>query len=117
MDSFLTLKGKKDENGSGLEIEGPIPNHLADQLLTCGLCLGVVTKVRYILLGHAHMKVTLDVFTGENRGLVILEVEGDEKTVKDFTIPSYVTREVTNDHRYSCSQLAQKPYSTWEVRD
>ena len=108
---LFTLKGKKDENGKGMEIEGSIDPQLAANLLA--VAVGTVSKTRYTLSKSKELTVTLDVFQGQNRGLVILEVEGDEKSVKDYPVPSWATREVTNAHEYSCSQLALKPFLEW----
>lgn len=108
--AYFTLKGKKDEHGSGVELEGEMNYLTALDMLTNGgpLLLGTVTKFRYNLgLGWS-----VDVFTGPNQGLVIAEYEG--KSVEDVSqvaVPSWCMLDVTNNHAYSCSQLAQKPIS------
>lgn len=112
--SFFTLKGKKDESGKGMEVEGEIPNSLATSLLAAAV--GSVSKVRFTFLREKTRTVTVDVFEGANRGLVIMEVEGSDEAVASFLPPSYA-KEITTLHQYSCSQLALKPYSEWTERE
>lgn len=114
--AYLTLKGKKDDQGNGEEIEGEIPLDLARQLLGCSLCLGTVAKWRYSESPHNGLKFSLDVFLGANEGLTICEVEGEPAQVAAYIPPFPVEKEITTDHAYSCSQLAQKPYSQWETK-
>lgn len=110
--AYLTLKGKKDKSGNGEELEGEIPLELAENLLNCSLSMGEVSKWRFTQINACIQ--TLDIFLGKNAGLVIFEIEGEPAVVAQFVPPSWVGEEITNDHRYSCSQLAQKPFSTWE---
>lgn len=102
----LTIKGKKDENGEGVEIESPMNYSAALNILTSNLIIGSVTKFRYDLgLGWS-----VDVFTGPNQGLVIAEYEGKSvEDVRKVAVPSWCIMEITDNHAFSCSQLAQKP--------
>jgi len=54
----------------------------------------------------------IDVFQGENEGLVIAEVEL-ERADEDVALPSFVKQEVSGDPRYYNSNLALKPFRTW----
>jgi adenylate cyclase len=51
----------------------------------------------------------VDVFEGENAGLVIAEIELEHEQ-QAFARPPWVGREVTHEERYSNSRLAQRPY-------
>lgn len=108
-EAWLTIKGPAD-GAVRDEYEYPVPVVDAEALL--GLCLpSVVHKTRF-LVEHAGHTWEVDVFDGENAPLVTAEVElaaADE--VVD--LPDWIDREVTGDHRYSNSQLAQHPYSHW----
>lgn len=54
----------------------------------------------------------IDVFEGENKGLVVAEIE--LKTEKQIIQkPLWLDREVTNEVRYLNVNLAQKPYNNW----
>ena len=55
----------------------------------------------------------VDEFYGENRGLVIAEIELDSET-ESFEKPSWIGKEVTNDERFYNAYLSQNPYSKWE---
>lgn len=58
----------------------------------------------------------VDEFHGDNEGLVVAEIEvPSEDTL--FTLPSWIGKEVTGDHKYYNSQLCKTPYSTWSNRE
>jgi len=54
----------------------------------------------------------IDEFLGENRGLIIAEVELESED-QPFTKPDWVGVEVTGDPRYFNSNLIKKPYTKW----
>ena len=54
----------------------------------------------------------LDVFGGENAGLVMAEIELTRED-EDFRVPDWVGREVTGDLRYYNVNLARNPYRRW----
>jgi adenylate cyclase len=54
----------------------------------------------------------VDEFLGENRGLIIAEVELESEG-QPFTKPEWVGEEVTGDPRYFNSNLIKKPYTKW----
>lgn len=107
--AFLTIKGVS-VGATRAEFEYPIP--LADAEALLALCEGpLVEKTRY-LLDHAGMRWELDVFAGDNAGLVVAEVELlSEDQV--FARPDWLGNEVTQDARYFNSNLAQHPYRQW----
>jgi len=71
---FLTIKGKGNESGTTrMEWETEIPLAEAEKLLT--LCEnGVIDKTRYEIPTNKHT-YEVDVFYGENNGLIVAEIE------------------------------------------
>lgn len=109
--AFLTIKGISNESGtSRFEWEKEIDLNEARELLK--LCLpGVVDKTRFeIPLGHHVFEV--DVFEGQNKGLVIAEVEL-KKENELFDKPDWLGEEVTGDVRYYNSYLVAQPFLRW----
>ena len=53
-------------------------------------------------------KFELDVFKGKLEGLVCLEIEFDSvEEANSFNVPGWVKKEVTNDIRYTNSELSK----------
>jgi adenylate cyclase len=76
------------------------------------LCSGpVIDKIRYREQVGAYVW-EIDVFEGENAGLVVAEVELPSPHAK-LALPSWAGREVTDDARFFNSNLARHPYSRW----
>lgn len=111
--AFLTIKGKS-HGISRTELEYPIPLDDADILLK--MCTGhIVEKYRYReYSGNDLWEV--DVFTGDNQGLVMAEIEL-ENEAQHFVRPEWITREVSDDKRYYNAWLSQFPYSDWKDSD
>ncbi|MGL5957199.1 MAG: CYTH domain-containing protein [Phocaeicola sp.] len=108
---YLTIKGKATESGlSRYEWEQEIPLLEAEELLK--LCdKGVIDKVRYLVQSGNHT-FEVDEFFGENRGLVIAEVElANEAEV--YKKPDFIGKEVTGEMRYYNVFLLKAPYSSW----
>ncbi|HFU77804.1 MAG TPA: CYTH domain-containing protein [Epsilonproteobacteria bacterium] len=109
-EAFITIKGKS-VGASRLEFEYPIPLQDAHEMLD-NLCqTSVIDKTRYLVNHDGHVW-EIDVFEGSNKGLVIAEVELDSED-EVFTLPSWVTQEVTDDIRYFNSNLIENPYCNW----
>ena len=108
--AFLTVKGEVS-GVTRLEFEYPIP--VADALaILDGLCEGPrIEKTRFIVPFQGS-RWELDVFEGENKGLLIAELEL-EREDQPFARPPWLGDEVTSDFRYSNSNLARNPYSKW----
>lgn len=109
---WLTVKGRSDAQGvTRFEWEREISHDEALALLK--LCEeGSIEKRRYEVLVGIHF-FEVDVFTGDNEGLVMAEIEltaADES----FEKPDWLGKEVTGDLRYYNSQLSQNPYKTWK---
>tara|TARA_B100001093_G_scaffold504320_1_gene559980 strand:- start:21896 stop:22375 length:480 start_codon:yes stop_codon:yes gene_type:complete len=108
--AFLTIKGKKI-GIRNFEWEKEIPKEEAEQLLL--LCeLYEVEKVRYAIQSGEHT-IELDVFKGENSGLIIAEIELASEE-EEFTMPSWFGAEVSVDYRYSNSYLSTYPFQHWK---
>jgi adenylate cyclase len=108
---FITIKGPSSSSGmSRFEYETIIPNNDAEKLFN--LCfLPLIIKNRYIYM-YDGMKWELDSFSGENKGLLIGEVEIDNENI-DFEKPDFVLEEVTGESKYYNSMLQKKPYNNW----
>jgi len=108
--AWLTLKGR-NKGAARSEFEYPIPLGDAEQILD-EFCSGhVVAKTRYLRQYGDHTW-EIDVFEGDNAGLVVAEVElKNEQEV--FRRPDWVGREVTYDERYYNVNLLSHPFSRW----
>ncbi len=108
--AFLTLKGET-KGISRSEFEYEIPVSDARQMLN-ELCTGpVVDKTRYLISYKSHLW-ELDIFAGDNQGLVVAEVELDSEDEQP-ELPGWVTEEVTGDKRYYNSNLLTHPFKNW----
>ena len=110
---FITVKGTGSSDGlSRFEWEKEIS--AADAQALMGLCKsGVIDKTRYEVPYRGHV-FEVDVFHGENDGLVLAEAElgsVDEKV----ELPEWIGCEVTGDVRYYNSYLSAHPFSSWGV--
>ncbi len=109
-EGFLTIKGLGDGAGRA-EFEYPLPPADALALLD-HLCLRPqIDKTRH-LVPHGGLTFEVDVFHGENEGLVMAEVELSAVDTH-VDLPPWIGREVTGDHRYFNAYLAQHPFRTW----
>ena len=109
---FLTIKGKGNESGTTrFEWEKEIALSEAEALLQ--LCeSGIIDKIRYeIPLGKHTFEV--DVFSGENQGLIIAEVELTSEN-EFFEQPNWLGKEVTGDKKYYNSHLSEHPFCSWK---
>ena len=93
-----------------LELEYPIPTLEAEALMPLRQGL-IIEKVRHIV-PHNELKWEIDVFSNENLGLVIAEIElPDERYAVE--LPSWIGLEVTGQPQYYNGSLAQHPYRSW----
>ncbi len=105
----LTIKSKEVKLRR-LELEYEIPLLDAEKLLA--LRQGsIIEKVRHIVPLQG-LTWEVDVFEGENAGLVIAEVEL-ETAEQSVPLPSWIGREVTGERQYYNSALALAPYASW----
>lgn len=110
-EGYITIKGRSSEDGlSRFEWETPLTVAEAKALLD--LCEpGIIEKTRYeVPMGYHVFEV--DVFHGDNEGLVLAELELPSKEAK-FERPDWLGKEVTGDIRYYNAQLSKQPYTSW----
>lgn len=106
----ITVKGPPT-GLSRAEFEYPIP--LADALeMLDTLCDHPLVEKRRHRIPFGDLVWEVDVFLGENQGLVTAEVELEFEDQR-FERPEWLGPEVSQDYRYSNSQLARKPYRSW----
>jgi len=111
-EGFLTIKGKT-EGMARNEFEYPIPLTEAALLLD-QLCLRpLIEKTRYTL-EYGGRTWEIDEFNGDNRGLILAEVELDSID-EQVELPPWVGDEVTGDQRYYNASLIQNPYRNWLI--
>lgn len=109
---FITIKGKSSDSGTTrLEWEKEIA---VDEVLTLlPLCLpGVINKTRF-LVPFQNQNFEVDVFYGENEGLVVAELELENEN-QAINKPDWLGEEVTQDSRYYNAYLTDNPYKNWK---
>ena len=108
---FLTIKGPSNKNGTTrFEWEKQLSKSDAENLLE--LCeKGIIEKFRYLvkIKGHTY---EVDEFLGDNKGLVVAEVELASEE-ENFIKPDWLAEEVTGDIKYYNSNLSRFPYKNW----
>jgi adenylate cyclase len=93
------------------EYEYPIPLDDARALLT-DLCeQPLIDKMRYLVPFAGHTW-EVDVFAGDNAGLVVAEIELQDEA-EPFARPAWLGAEVTEDPRYYNVSLVKHPYKDW----
>jgi adenylate cyclase len=109
----LTIKSRPSDLRR-LELEYPIPVLEAEALMLLRQGL-VIEKVRY-LVPNGKLTWEIDVFSGENLGLVIAEIELPDEH-HPVELSPWIGAEVTGRVQYYNSALVQRPFSTWTNRD
>lgn len=108
---YLTIKGEAGDSGvSRYEWENEIPVDEAEELLA--LCEpGLIDKTRY-LVPAGKFTFEVDEFYGENKGLIIAEIELKSES-DTFPKTDWLGEEVTGDLRYYNSMLIKNPFTKW----
>lgn len=108
---FLTIKGKSNKTGtSRFEWEKEISK--TDALALLKLCeSGIIEKYRYLIKVKNHV-FEVDEFLGDNKGLVIAEIELSSEN-EAFLKPSWVGKEVTGIVKYYNAILSKNPFKNW----
>jgi adenylate cyclase len=94
-----------------LEYEYPIPLGDAEEMLGQLCEQPLIEKTRYHAR-HAGHTWEIDVFAGDNAGLVVAEIELEHED-EVFERPDWVGDEVSDEPRYYNVCLASHPYKTW----
>lgn len=109
---FLTIKGE-NVGASRLEFEYEIPLNEAEEMLEKLCSKPIIDKTRYEIKYANHLW-EVDVFYGDNEGLVIAEVELENEN-EEVILPSWINIEVTGDIKYYNNQLMKNPYKNWKA--
>ena len=110
-DAFLNIKGAT-LGVKRREYEYHIPEQDARELLDNLCTKPLIEKTRYYI-EYEGFTWEVDVFEGDNEGLIVAEVEIDSEG-QEFPKPSWVGKEVSDDPRYYNSCLAEHPYKDWK---
>ena len=110
---YITIKGQK-VGISRPEYEYEIPFKEAEEIIDLLCEKLVIEKTRY-KIKHTNHIWEIDVFCGDNAGLIVAEVEMKDENEK-VELPAWITNEVTDDFRYSNSNLVKYPYKFWEKK-
>ncbi len=98
-----------------LEYEFEIPLPDASEMLDALCERPLIEKTRYRVKYGGH-EWEIDVFHGENAGLVVAEIELEDEAV-DFARPEWLGREVTEFERYYNVSLVNYPYRQWTAAE
>lgn len=109
-EGYVTIKGKT-VGATRAEYEYPIPGEDAEAMLNT-LCDSTLIEKKRYTIEHEGFHWEVDEFQGDNRGLVIAEIELAAED-QPFKKPAWIGEEVTEDTRYYNSMLAQHPYKDW----
>ena len=107
---YLTIKGPSFGN-SRSEYEYEIPLEDAQEMLNSLCSSPLIEKVRY-KVDHGEFIWEVDEFAGENQGLIVAEVELNDENQK-VELPDWIGEEVSQDKRYSNSNLSKNPWKNW----
>lgn len=107
--AIVAVKGPR-RKGRREEYEVRVSQELAAQLIARSS--HKLSKSRYQIVANDQIW-DLDVFHGDNEGLIIAECETNEPAAID--IPVWCGIEITNDTRYNNESLAVTPFKTWST--
>lgn len=107
---YITVKGLT-VGASRNEYEYEIPFSDAVEMLELCNTNFIIEKIRYKIANELNLW-EIDVFSGNNSGLIIAELELNSAE-QLFNIPPWVDVEVTHDIRYYNSNLSLYPYNIW----
>lgn len=105
--SLLTAKGPRHD-GKREEYEVQVSHDLAMQLIA--RATHKISKSRYQVVADEQLW-DVDVFHGDNEGLIIAECETTDPSA--IEIPVWCGVEITDDDRYNNESLAAIPFSSW----
>lgn len=93
------------------EFEYEIPLDEATEMLDTLCDKPLISKTRFHLRNDNHLW-EIDVFEGDNEGLVVAEIElSDKEDV--FSKPDWLGEEVSDDARYYNTCLVKHPFKDW----
>jgi adenylate cyclase len=95
------------------EYEYDIPLRDAVEMLEL-FCSGNRIEKKRFHVEHGGREWEVDVFEGENAGLVLAEIELDAVD-EEVALPDWIGVEVSEDPRYLNSNLSTQPYGQWKI--
>lgn len=108
--AWINIKGPV-KGLSRLEFEYPIPLLDGEEILQALCQKGIIEKRRY-RISHKNHTFEVDEFLGDNKGLIIAEVELDDES-ETVDLPPWIGEEVTGDRRFYNSYLSEHPFTLW----
>lgn len=93
------------------EYEYSIPLDDANEILDTLVDGPLIEKTRYYVTHGAHVW-EIDVFDGDNQGLVVAEIELEHPD-ETFVRPDWLGEEVSGDSRYYNVSLVRHPFKDW----
>lgn len=111
-DYYLCIKGET-QGISRKEFEYKITKDDYFGLMAISEDVAFIHKDRSIIK-QGNLTWEIDIFSGDNQGLVIAEIELDSEN-QEFEIPEWLGEEVSHDYRYFNSELAKNPYTKWAL--
>lgn len=109
--AFITVKGKSNNSGTTrFEWEKEIELNDAQSLLELAEKT-IIEKTRYFIKSKNHV-FEVDVFKGENKGLIVAEVELTSEK-ETFIKPNWLGKEVTGITKYYNASLSNYPFKLW----
>jgi adenylate cyclase len=108
--AFVTVKGPM-ENYARMEWEWEVLEGSVKDLVM-SYRFPFVLKTRYEIPTQDDLCWEIDVFEGDNAGLVLAELEVPTSDYS-FTRPEWVGEDVTNDDRFGNGSLARDPWCDW----
>ena len=111
--AWLTIKGRPEDGSfDRMEHEYTIPIDDANEMLDKLSDSSIIEKTRYTLDYQGHEWV-IDVFEGDNKGLVVAEIELPSEDTA-FDLPPWAGQDLTFDHRFSNSSLSSQAWSSFK---
>lgn len=96
------------------EYEYEIPREDGNEILSTLAQGPLIEKVRYYVKHGRHVW-EVDVFEGDNEGLVVAEVELSHED-EEFKKPAWAGEEVSGDTRYYNVCLVKHPFKQWSLK-
>lgn len=107
--AFITIKGKT-KGISRLEYEYEIPYVDALEMIV-EFGEKILSKTRYNI-EYNEQKFEVDVFEGQNEGLIIAELELKSQN-QIINLPHWIGEEISLDKRYFNNNLLKTPFKNW----
>lgn len=112
---YITIKGKQ-EGVVRDEFEYQIPLEDAEYMIKNFSQNSIIVKNRYIIPIENNLKIELDIFEGDNKKLIIAEIEvpNERILIQDLKLPKWIGNDVSKNFKYNNYSLSITPYKTWK---